>query len=136
MKVFTYISFPGNCEAALKFYETALGAKIKSLIPVKGSPLEPDMPAAMKDKVLHAEIAIGDTTLMAADACEPSPPALSGFSVSLNTETPEEAERLFAALAPGGKVTMAMQETYWAKRFGMLVDRYGMPWMFNCSKPM
>jgi len=137
MKAVTYLTFPGNCEAALKFYEAAIGAKIKTLVPVKGSPMETDVPLAVRDKVLHAEFEIGAVTLMASDAlCEGGPPAMSGFSVSLNTETPQEAERLFAALVVGGKVTMAMQETFWAQRFGALVDRYGLPWMFNCEKKM
>ncbi|OHC61588.1 MAG: hypothetical protein A2045_09900 [Rhodocyclales bacterium GWA2_65_20] len=137
MKVLTYLSFPGNCADALKFYESAIGARIKTLVPVKGSPLEKDLPPAMRDKVLHAEFEIGTDTLMASDALgEGAAPAMSGFSVTLNTDTPKEAERLFAALAMGGKITMPLAETYWAHRFGMLVDRYGMPWMFNCAKPM
>lgn len=137
MKVLTYLSFPGNCAQALKFYESAIGARIKLLVPVKGSPMERDVPVAMRDKILHAEIEIGADTLMASDAMsEGAAPAMSGFSVSLNTETPQETERLFAALAVGGKITMPLQETYWAHRFGMVVDRYGLPWMFNCAKPM
>ena len=137
MKVLTYLSFPGNCAAALKFYETALGAKIKTIVPVKGSPLEKDLPIAVRDRVLHAEFEIGGATLMASDALnEGAAPAMSGFAVTLNTDTPQETERLFNILAADGKITLPLQPTYWALRFGMLTDRFGMPWMFNCAKPM
>lgn len=137
MKVQTYLSFPGNCAEALEFYESVLGARIKTLVPVMGSPLEKDLPPALRDRILHAEFEIGDDVLMASDAlCEGVAPEMSGFSVSINTKTPQEAARLFAILAVGGKITMPLQETYWAQRFGTLVDRYGLPWMFNCAKPM
>lgn len=137
MKVETYLSYPGNCEAALKYYEAAIGAKIKFLQRVKGSPMEKELPAEAGDKVLHAVLEIGGTTLMASDAFGPGGAApMSGFSITLGTTTPAETERLFMALAEGGKVTMPLQETFWAKSFGMVVDRFGLPWMFNCEKPM
>ncbi|MDD5250794.1 MAG: VOC family protein [Rhodocyclaceae bacterium] len=135
MKTTTYLSFPGNCEAALKFYETAIGAQIKHLSLYRGSPMELDVPPEMRDKVLHGVLDIGGDTLMAADSMGEAVP-MSGFAITLNSDTPAEAERLFAALAAGGAITMPLQETFWARRFGMLVDRYGVPWMVNCEKPM
>lgn len=136
MKAVTYLNFPRNCEAALKFYESAIGAQIKYLSLFKGSPMEANVPPEMRDKVLHAVLDVGGDTLMASDAAGAGAMPMGGFAISLNSEKPAETERLFAALAAGGKVTMPLQETFWAQRFGMLVDRYGLPWMFNCEKPM
>lgn len=137
MKAETYLSFPGNCEAALKYYEAAIGARIKFLQKVKGSPMEAELPPEAGGKVLHAVLEIGESTLMASDALAPgAAPPMSGFSITLHTATPAENERLFMALAEGGKIAMPLQETFWAKSFGVVVDRFGLPWMFNCEKPM
>lgn len=137
MKVTTYLNFPGNCEAALKFYETALGAKVRHLFPYRGSPLESQVPAQMRDRVLHAVLDIGDTVVMASDRIgHTGSDAMNGFAIALNTETPAEAERLIAALAVGGRITRPLEETFWAWRFGMVVDQFGVPWMINCEKPM
>lgn len=137
MKAIPYLSFSGNCQAALQFYESAVGARIRHLFPFRGSPMASQVPAQMVDKVLHAVVEIGDTVLMASDRMgQTGHEGMSGFAITLNVETPEEAERLFAALAAGGQITMPLQETFWAKSFGMLVDRFGVPWMVNCEKPM
>lgn len=137
MKVVTYLSFPGNCQAALQFYEKAVGARIRDLFPYRGSPMESKVPAQMRDKVLHAVFDIGEYTLMASDRVgQTGPGGMSGFAIVLGAETPEEAERLIAALAVGGEITMPLQETFWAVRFGMVTDQFGMPWMINCEKTM
>lgn len=137
MKAITYLHFSGNCEAALKFYEQAIGAKIRHLFHYRGSPVESQVPAQMKDKVLHAVIDIGEGVLMASDRVgRIGADDMTGFSIVLDATTPEDAERLLAALAAGGRVTMPLQETFWARRFGMVVDSFGVPWMINCEKPM
>jgi PhnB protein len=106
------------------------------MLPHEGTPAESHVPAEWRKKIMHACLTIGDESLMASD----SPPghqedAVKGFSVSINVDKPAEADRIFAALAEGGTTRMPIQETFWAQRFGMLVDRFGIPWMINCAKP-
>lgn len=136
MKVTPYLLFNGNCEEAFKFYESSIGAKIVHIMTHGNSPMAEGTPAEMRDKVLHASLKIDDAMLFASDA----PPARyekpAGFSVTLNVDTPEEAERIFSELSAKGEVHMPIQETFWAHRFGMLVDHFGIPWMIDCEKPM
>ena len=135
MQLNAYLHFNGNCDEAFKFYEQALGGKIEMRSTFGESPMAGQMPA-MKDKVVHARIRIGDQVLMGSDSPPErfSPP--QGFSVSLGAKTPEEAERIFGALSTGGQVHMPMSESFFAHRFGMLVDKFGIPWMVVCQKDM
>jgi PhnB protein len=135
MQLNPYLNFNGQCEAAFKFYEKSLGGKIEAMFTHAGTPAEQQTPPEWRDKILHARLTVGDNVLMASDAppdCYEEP---KGFSVSLQINDPKEAERIFYALAENGKVQMAIQETFWATRFGMLVDQFGIPWMINCEKP-
>jgi PhnB protein len=135
MQLNPYLNFNGQCEAAFKFYEKSPGGKIEAMFTHAGTPAEQQTPPEWRDKILHARLTIGDNILMASDAppdCYEEP---KGFSVSLQINDPKEAERIFRALAENGKVQMAIQETFWATRFGMLVDQFGIPWMINCEKP-
>jgi PhnB protein len=88
-----------------------------------------------QDWIMHIRLAVGDQILMGSDA----PPGYfsepHGFSVSIVVDTPEEAERIYAALVEGGEAKMPIGETFWAVRFGMLIDKFGIPWMVNCMKP-
>lgn len=132
MKMNPYLYFAGNCEEAFKFYERCLGGKIQAMMTHAGTPAEGTVPPEWKNKIIHAALSIGDQTLMASDA----PPAHfskpQGFSVSLHIEDAAEAERVFNALAEKGTINMPFEQTFWAKRFGMLVDQFGTPWMINC----
>jgi PhnB protein len=134
MQVNAYLTFEGNCEEAFRFYEKLLGGKIIAMLPHKGSPMECQFPADWQNKIMHARMTVGDTVLMASDAPPNYQEPRQGFSVNIDTETADEAERVFHALAEGGSVRMPIQETFWAQRFGMLVDRFGTPWMVNCEK--
>jgi PhnB protein len=132
MKLNAYLLFNGNCEEAFQFYEKCLGGKIEVMMPHAGTPAEQQVPAEWGKKILHARLTVGDQMLMASD-CPPDryfPP--KGFSVSLIINDPAEAERIFQALQEGGKVEMPIQKTFWATRFGTLVDRFDIPWMVNC----
>lgn len=135
MQLNAYLHFNGNCQEAFEFYEQAAGGKIEMKSTFGESPMADQMPA-MKDKIVHARIRIGDTVLMGSD----SPPERftppQGFSLSLGTATPEDAEKIFAALSAGGQVHMPIAESFFAHRFGMLVDRFGIPWMVVCQKGM
>jgi PhnB protein len=134
MQLNPYLTFNGQCEAAFKFYEQCLGGKIVMMMNHGESPMAEQTVEAWRDKILHAQLAIGDIVLMGSD----SPPDYfekpQGFSVNLQIEDVAEAERVFQALAESGTVRMPLQETFWAKRFGMFVDRFGTPWMINCSE--
>ncbi len=131
-----YLFFNGNCEEAFNFYATLFGGKINAMMPHEGTPAEGSVPAEWKKKIIHACMTIGSQMLMASDA----PPANSqkpqGFRVHIGLDSAAEAERIFKALEPGGQVAMALQETFWAERFGMVTDRFGTPWMINFPKKM
>lgn len=135
MQVNPYLNFNGQCEAAFKFYEKSLGGKIESMFTHAGTPAEQQTSPEWRDKILHARLTVGDNVLMASDAAPDCYEEPKGFSVSIQINDPKEAERIFHALAENGKVQMAIQETFWAARFGMLVDQFGIPWMINCEKP-
>jgi PhnB protein len=134
MRVSPYLLFNGQCEAAFKFYEKTLGGKIQALMPHEGTPAAKQVPADWQKKILHARMTIGDQVLMASDAPPDRAQKTGGFSVSLEIEKPAEAERVFHALAEKGSVMMPIQQTFWAYRFGMLTDQFGIPWMINCEK--
>lgn len=134
MQLNPYILFDGQCEQAFKFYEKVLGAKIESIMKFEGSPAGESVPAEWRSKVLHAQIKINDQALMASDAPPGRYERPQGFSISLSVNQASEAERIFQALTEGGQVRMPIQETFWAARFGMLVDQFGIPWMINCEK--
>lgn len=134
MQIDPYLLFNGQCEAAFKFYEQCLGGKIEAMITHAGTPMEQHVPPEWRDKIMHARLKVGDEVLMGSDAPPGRYEKPSGFSVSLEIKDPGEAERLFNKLVENGTVTMPMQKTFWAVRFGMLVDRFGIPWMINCAQ--
>jgi len=134
MTINPYLLFNGQCAAAIKFYEKCLGAKVAFSMTYGESPMAEHTPKERHGKILHATLMVGDSVLMASDAPPERYDQPKGFSVSLNIPTPEEAERVFKALSENGKVHMPIEETFWAQRFGMLVDQFGTPWMINCEK--
>ena len=133
MQLNPYLTFNGQCETAFKFYERSLGGKIEAMLPHAGTPVEEHVPAEWRSKILHARLIVGDEVLMGSDAPPERYEQPKGFSVSLQTKDPAEAERIFSALATNGTVRMPLQKTFWAARFGMLVDQFGIPWMVNCE---
>jgi PhnB protein len=129
MLVQPYLCFDGRCEEALTFYRTALGAEVTGLTRYKDSP-EPGMtPPGAENKVMHASVRIGETTVMASDGHCTGRPSFQGFSLSLTVTSDAEAERRFAALAEGGQVQMPLAKTFFSSRFGMVADRFGVSWM-------
>jgi PhnB protein len=126
-----YLFFDGRCEAAIEFYRLALGAEVLTLMRFKDSP-EPQQPGmcppGSDNKIMHASIRIGETTLMASDGRCMGKPNFQGFSLSLTVPTEAEAERLFAALADSGQVQMPLAKTFFSARFGMVADRFGVSW--------
>jgi PhnB protein len=134
MQVTPYLFFAGNCETAFKFYEKVLGGKILMTMTFGDMPGCAEMPADTKTKVAHTRMQLGDKLLMGSDAPHGRYEKPAGFHVNIGVNDPAEADRLFAALSEKGAVTMPIQETFWAARFGMLVDQFGTPWMINCEK--
>ena len=134
MQINPYLFFTGQCEEAFRFYEKLLGGKIEVMMAHEGTPAADAVPPEWLKKILHARLVVGDQVLMASDAPPGRQAKPQGFSVSLNLKDEVEAERIFKGLAEGATVTMSFQQTFWAKRFGMLTDRFGIPWMVNCEK--
>ena len=136
MKWNPYLTFAGNCATAFRYYERALNGKLVMLMTHADMPkdAQAQTPPDWKDKVMHARLVLGDNVLMGSDAPPDHSVKPQGFSVAIQTHDPKEAERIFAALADNGTVTMPLQQTFWAVRFGMLVDQFGIPWMVNCEQ--
>jgi len=132
MLIQTYLSFDGRCEEAIEFYRRKVGAEVTMLMRYKEAP-EPAppgmLPPGAENKIMHAALRIGDTTIMASDGNCKGKPNFQGFSLSLSVPNEVEAERLFAALGEGGQVQMPMSKTFFASRFGMVADRFGVSWM-------
>jgi PhnB protein len=129
MQVEPYLFFEGRCEEALEFYRRALGAEVTALMRFKESP-DPNMcQPGLEDKVMHATVRIGNTTIMVSDGMSSGNLAFQGFSLALSLTEKAEAERLFTALSDGGQVQMPLAETFWSPLFGMVADRFGVSWM-------
>ena len=136
MNVQSYITFGGRCEEALEFYKKSVGAEVTSLMRWKESP-DADMkgPPGWEDKVMNAMFRIGDTDLMADDGMGESKAEFKGMTLSIEVADDAEAEHVFTALGEGGKVTMPLTKTFWSSSFGMLTDKFGVPWMVNVETP-
>lgn len=133
MQILTYLHFNGDCEEAFRFYERCLGGTIETMQSHGDTPNAEEVPAEWHDRILHARLAVEDQVLMGSDTPPGHPQEPGGFSVSLSVDEPAEADRLFKALSEKGSVAMPIQETFWAARFGMLVDQFGVPWMVSCD---
>jgi PhnB protein len=134
MTMNAYLLFSGQCEAAFKFYEQCLGGKITHMQTHGDSPMAEHVSPEWRGKIIHARLSLGDNELMGSDTPPEHYSKPQGFSVALHTTDTAEAERVFNALAENGTVQMPLQETFWAHRFGMLVDQFGIPWMVNQEK--
>jgi PhnB protein len=132
MQVQPYLFFDGRCEEAVEFYRTKLGAEVETLMRFKDSPQphQPGMiPPGAENKVMHTSLRIGDTTVMASDGRCQGQPSFQGFALSLTAANDVEADRWFGALSDGGQVQMPLGKTFFASRFGMVADRFGVSWM-------
>ena len=130
-----YVTFDGNAAEALAFYAQALDGKIINSMTFAESPMGAETPADYKAKIMHATLEARGHQLMASD----KPPGFPfkgyhGFTLSVQSKTVEEGKKLFDALGAGGKVTMPYAPTFWSAGFGMLEDKFGVPWMVNCEQ--
>lgn len=133
MKLNPYLTFNGDCREAFRFYEKTLGGAIEMMMTFGDAPAEYQTPPGETGRILHARLSAGDLVLMGSDA----PPGLfspsQGMMVALQVDSAGESERIFSAFSEGGSVQMPLQQTFWAERFGMTVDRFGTPWMVSCE---
>jgi PhnB protein len=128
-----HLSFDGECEAAFRYYAGHLGGKIEMLMTYGASPLAAQTPTEWHGRILHATLELGDQRITGGDSFPGQYRKPAGVSVMLNIDEPAEADRIFQALAEGGAVEMPIQATFWARRFGMVTDRFGIPFVINCG---
>ena len=129
MKLYTYLNYGGNCRQAFEFYAEHLGGKITMLTTHGEQPESSKVPADWKNAVLHARIELGDTTLLGADIPLERFQLMRSAYLSLMVDSVDEAERIYGLLSEGGQIFMPMEETFFARRFAMLSDRFGTSWM-------
>lgn len=140
MKIATYLTFDGQAREAFTFYQQVLGGTLEHMMTFAEAPDGEQFPPEYRDRIMHTGLRLGDSLLMASDnipgmSCGGAAyEGIKGCSISLHPESVAESERLFAALAEGGRVEMPLEKTFWAERFGMLVDRFGVSWMVNCEQ--
>ena len=133
MKLFTYLNYGGNCRQAFEFYEEHLGGRI-TMLTTHGENSEPGRtPPEWKGAVLHARIDLGETTVLGADIPPDRFQPMRSAYLTLMPDSVEEAERVYALLTEGGQIFMAMEQTFFARRFAMLRDRFGTSWMLLCE---
>jgi PhnB protein len=135
MKISTHLSFNGNCAEAFAFYEKCLGGKIEMTMTYGQSPMASQCTPEDHKLVMHTSLAVGDRRLTGADAPPNYFKTPQGFAVMLDVTEEAEADRLFRELSEGGTIQFPVQQTFWARRFGMCTDRFGTPWMINCGNP-
>lgn len=133
MKMTPYLMFDGRCESAFRFYADCLGGRIESLVRYADAPPDGQLPHAVPERVMHMRLEVEDWVLMGSDTPSGGGQPAGGILLNLAVESPARAEAVFAALGEGGEVRMPLQATFWAERFGMLVDRFGIPWMVGCE---
>lgn len=131
MQLDTYLLFAGNCEEAFRFYEKLFGGKNVMMMKNGDSPMAEQTPPEWRDKIIHVRMEVGDRVIMGSDCPPQQFEKPQGFSVSLSVKDAPEAERIFKALAEGGKVLMPLGKTFWSPNFAMVTDRFGIPWMVN-----
>ena len=135
IKLVNYLNFGGNCATAFKYYERVLNGKMLMMMTHGDMPVQDQaqVPPDWKTLIMHARLAIGDQLLMGSDSPPDRFEKPQGMWVALQLDDPKDADRIFAALADNGNIQMPIQQTFWAARFGMVIDQFGIPWMVNCE---
>jgi PhnB protein len=133
MQINLYLRFNGNCEEAFNFYAQHCGGRIETMQRFEGSPAQDQVPAGQRKQVVHARLKLADQVIMGSDAPPGRYQVPDGFSVSLSVGSVTDAERIFKVFSEKGTIQMPMSETFFARRFGMVTDRFGTPWMLLCQ---
>jgi PhnB protein len=134
MQASPHLHFRGNCREAFNFYAATLRGRIAFAMTYGESPAASQTPPEARDQIIHARLEFGDQALMGCDPPRERFQPAQGFNVLLTVQEPAEAERVFVALAREGSISMPFAQTFWAYRFGMCTDRFGIPWMVNCER--
>ena len=134
MQIIPYLNFGGQCEEAFHFYAKCLGGQIEAIMRFGDSPMASQVPPDWGSKVIHARLNVSGAILLGSDAPPPRYQPPQGMSVSISIKDLAQSEKAFEGLAEGGSVQMPFQKTFWSAGFGMLVDRFGIPWMVNCEQ--
>jgi PhnB protein len=136
MHIQPYLYFRGRCEEAIEFYKRAIGAQVQMMVRMSDAPPDsnaPKLPPGWNEKIMHAALTIGDSTVLFSDGGSAGPAEFRGFDLSLNVADAATADKAFAALAAGGTVNMPLSQTFWSPRFGTLTDKFGVAWMVNVT---
>jgi len=132
MQLDTYLFYNGDCAAALELYQAAFGAQIATLVRFRDAPDGGNAPPDWQDKIMHAVFCVGPNAIMVSDGRYGQPRKdYSGFMLSIAAEDAQSGERIFNMLAEGGNILTPWQSTFWTQGFGMLTDRFGVPWLIN-----
>lgn len=132
MKLSVHLNFDGQCRAAFRTYQRLLGGRMTALMTYGDSPMADKVPLEWRDRIVHAAMELEQGRILGADVPPESYVAPQGFALTLTVAGVERAVQLFSALAEGGTIRMPLQKTFWAASYGLLVDRYGVPWEINC----
>ena len=135
MQLYPHLTFNGQCEAAFKLYEECLHGKATLMMTYENTPMDLKTPPDWRKKISHATFTHADFMFSGSDPLPGQYQKPQGFALQFNLSDPVEAERIFHALAGDGTVEMPLQETFWAFRFGVLVDQLGIRWLINCERP-
>jgi PhnB protein len=138
MQVQPYVCFEGRCEEAIRYYQKVLGAELQFQMRFKEMPGPKDacpVTPGTEDKIMHASLRIGESTVLVSDGRVTGKPDFQGVLLAIQLKDPAHADRVFAGLADGGQVTMPLTETFWSPRFGMVADKFGVSWMVNVAAP-
>jgi PhnB protein len=135
VQLYPNLTFDGQCEAAFKFYEASLHGRTIFMMTYENTPIDLQTQSDWRGKISHATFALGDFMFYGSDALPGQYQKPQGFALQFNLSDPAEAERIFKALAENGTIQMPLQETFWAFRFGVVVDQFSIPWLINCEKP-
>jgi PhnB protein len=137
MQTGPHLHFKGNCGEAFRLYSETFGGKIEFSMTYGEAPGAEKAPPELRNQIIHARLNLGNQQfVLGMDASPEHYQVPQGFNVMAEVEKPADAERIFNTLAEKGTITMAFGETFWAQRFGMVTDRFGIPWMINCAKPL
>jgi PhnB protein len=134
MRWYPHLAFNGQCEAAFTFYAQCFGGRIITMLRWAGSPMAQQAPEGFGEKILHATLTVGDNMLAGSDSLPGQYEQPKGFQILIGLDDAAEAERIYGALAENGTAVMPLQETFWAVRFGVVTDPFGISWEINCEK--
>jgi PhnB protein len=133
MRFDPYLTFDGNCREAFAFYQCAIGGTITTMMTYGESPAPDVAGPGMADRILHATLDIGGSELLGYDAPTDAFKPPQGFRITLQADTVQEAERIFAGLGAGGTIVIPLAAAFWTKAYGEIIDRFGIHWMVNCA---